>query len=146
MAKSKVGIGAGDISEKWNRRMKQSVPDIQKGIDGVTESPMEKAVAKQDKMLANVTAAISSGKWAAQTLKVNVADWKTKTKQKVGERLGGGVDAAMGKRRQFDTYLVNTLNGVLPEIAGMPDMTIEDQVNKVRRLMTHMHDNPYKGR
>ena len=146
MAKSKVGLGAADISEKWNRRMKQSVPDIQKGIDAVTESPMEKAVAKQDKMLANVTNAITSGKWAAETLKTNVADWRAKTKQKVAERLGGGVDAAMGKRRAFDTYLVNTLNSILPQVAAAPDMTIEDSVNRVRMVMVHMHENPYKGR
>lgn len=146
MAKRKVGLAASDISEKWNRRMKQSVPDIQKGINAVTESPMEKAVAKQDKMLANVTQAITSGKWAAQTLKTSVADWKTKTAQKVAERLGGGVDAAMDKRRPFDSYLVSTLNAILPAVADAPDMTIEDSVNRVRMVMMHMHENPYKGR
>lgn len=144
MSKSKVSLNAGDISDKWGRRMKGAVTDIQKGIEGVTESPTEKAADKQDKMLANLTAAVTDGKWAAGLRKVSLSDWKTKTSAKVGARLGQGVDEAMPKRKEFDTYLVSTLNTVLPTIADMPDMTIDDSVNRVRTLMEHMHNNPYK--
>lgn len=144
MSKMKVNLSAGDISTKWNTRMKQSVGDIQKGIDSITESPMEKAIASKDKMLQGVTAAINDGRWEAGLRKVSLADWKTKTKQKVSERLAGGVDGAMGKRREFDTWLVQTLNNVLPEIAAMPKMTIEDSANKARAMMMAMHENRYK--
>lgn len=146
MAKSRVAMSPGSISEKWNRRMKQSVGDIQRGIDSVQDNPMEAAAAKQDKMLQNLTAAVTGGRWAASLRGVNFTDWKNRTKQKVGERLAGGVDASMGKRQAFDTYLVNTLNGVLPQISEMPDMTLEDSVNRVRTLMEHMASNPFKGR
>jgi hypothetical protein len=144
MAKSKVGLTPDKISDKWGRNLKASVPYIQAGIDGVTESPMEKAAGKLDKALQNYSAAIASGRTANALKAVSTSDWKAKTKTKVGERMAGGVDQAMPKRKSFDSYLVNTLNGVLPEIAGMPDMSIDDQVNKVRRLMEHMHANPYK--
>jgi len=144
MAKMKVGLSAAEISDKWNRRMKGSVADIQRGIDGVTESPGEKAAAKSDKMLMNLTAAVTSGKWGNAVAAVPLGDWKAKTKEKVAQRLSGGVDGAMPKRAKFDAYLVSTLNGVLPEVAAMPDQTIEDSVNRVRRVMEHMHNNPYK--
>ena len=144
MAKSKVGLSPNEISAKWNRNMKNAVGDIQRGIDGVTESPGEKAAGKADKMLQNLTASITSGKWANAVSAVPLGDWKTKTKEKVAQRLAGGVDGAMPKRQTFDSYLVQTLNGVLPEVAAMPDMTIEDSVNRVRRVMEHMHNNPYK--
>jgi len=144
MAKTKVGLSPQEISNKWNRNMKNSVADIQRGIDGVSEAPGEKAAAKADKMLQNLTASVTSGKWAAQVAAVPLADWKTKTKEKVAQRLAGGVDGAMGKRQQFDQYLASTLNGVLPQVAAMPDMTIEDSVNRVRAVMEHMHNNPYK--
>lgn len=144
MSKTKVTLTPNDISDKWNRRMKGAVSDIQKGIDGVTESPMEKAASKKDKMLQNLTASVNNGKWEAGLRKVNLADWKQMTKEKVGARLGTGVDQAMNKRRTFDQYLVNQLNAVLPEIAQMPDMTLEDSVNRVRRVMEHMHNNPFK--
>jgi hypothetical protein len=144
MSKSKVSLSANQISDKWNRRMKGAVTDIQAGVDSVTENPAEKAIAKQDKMLQNLTKAVNDGRWANGLGKVTLNDWKTKTKEKVGQRLASGVDGAMAKRQKFDAYLVNTLNGVLPTIQNMPDMTFEDSVNRVRTVMEHMHNNPYK--
>jgi hypothetical protein len=144
MSKTKVNLSANEISDKWNKNTKASVSYIQAGIDKVTENPAEKAIAKQDKMIQNLTQAVNSGKWAAGLRGVSLADWKQQTKEKVGSRLASGVDGAMSKRQKFDAYLVNTLNGVLPEVANMPDMTLEDSVNKVRRVMEHMHNNPYK--
>lgn len=144
MSKTKVSLNANQISDKWNRRMKNSISDIQAGIDSVTENPAEKAIAKQDKMLQNLTKAVNDGKWAAGLGNVTLSDWKTKTKEKVGQRLASGVDGAMGKRQKFDAYLVNTMNQILPTVNKMPDMTFEDSVNKVRAVMEHMHNNPYK--
>lgn len=144
MSKEKVRASASDISKKWNRNLKHSVPDIVAGIDGVTEAPSAKAVEKQDKMLANLTAAVQDGTWAKRLGAVSLTDWKEKTKKKVAERMAGGVDGAMAKRQAFDSYNVNTLNAVLPEINAMPDMTIEDSVARVRKLMEHMAANPFK--
>lgn len=144
MSKTKVNLSASDISTKWNTRMKQSVSDIQKGIDSITENPAEKAIAAKDKMLQGITAAVNDGRWEAGLRKVSLADWKTKTKQKVGERLAGGVDGAMTKRREFDQWLVGTLNNVLPEIAAMPKMTIQDSINRASAMITAMHENRYK--
>jgi RNA processing factor Prp31 len=144
MSKSKVSLNANQISQKWNRRMKGAVSDIQAGVDAVTENPAEKAIQKQDKMLQNLTKAVNDGRWAAGLNNVSLSDWKSKTKEKVGQRLASGVDGAMDKRQKFDTYLVNTMNQILPTIQNMPDMTFEDSVNKVRAVMEHMHNNPYK--
>lgn len=144
MSKGKVSLNANQISDKWNRRMKGAITDIQAGVDAVTENPASKAIEKQDKMLQNLTKAVNDGRWANGLGKVTLSDWKQKTKEKVGQRLASGVDGAMGKRKEFDTYLVNTMNGILPQIQNMPDMTFEDSVNRVRAVMEHMHNNPYK--
>lgn len=144
MSKGKVSLNANQISDKWNRRMKGSVSDIQAGVDSVTENPAEKAIMKQDKMLQNLTKAVNDGRWAGGLRKVTLSDWKQKTKEKVGQRLASGVDGAMGKRQRFDAYLVDTMNQVLPQVQNMPDMTFEDSVNRVRAVMEHMHNNPYK--
>jgi hypothetical protein len=144
MSKDKVTLTGAQIADKWNRRMKGAITDIQTGIDAVTVSPTEQAAQKKDKMLQNVTAAVNNGRWEAGLRKVTLNDWKTKTKDKVAQRLSSGVDGSMDKRRAFDNYLVNSLNQVLPTIKTMPDLTIEDSVNRVRALMEHMHNNPYK--
>ena len=144
MSKTKVGLSPGDITDKWGRRLKGAVADITKGIDAVDTPPGEKAAAAQDKMLANTTEAIANGRWGRAVAKMPLAEWKNLTKTKVAQRLAGGVDGAMGKRREFDTYLASTINGVLPQIAAMPDQTIEDSKARVGAFMDHMHNNPYK--
>ena len=144
MSKSKVGLTPDKISGKWGRNLKHSVPDIITGLDGVTESPMAKAVEKKDKMLQNLTAAVQDGTWEKRLLSVSLEDWKKNTKEKVTTRMAGGVDAAMPKRKKFDSYLVSELNAVLPEIAGMRDMTLEDSKARVGKLMDHMAAHPYK--
>lgn len=145
MSKTRVGLSANQISDKWGRKMKSSISDIQTGIDGVTESPTEKAAAKKDKMIQNLNAAINNGRWENGLRNVTLADWKSKTKTKVAERMSSGVDAGMGKRQKFDAHNVATLNAILPEINSMPDMTLQDSINRVAVLMKHMADNPFKG-
>lgn len=144
MAKTRVGLSAADISNKWGNKLKGAVGDIQRGIDNVTENPAEKAIEAIPRMVAGVQQAAADGRIEAGLRQVNLNDWKTKTKEKVAQRLAGGVDAAMPKRRQFDQYLVQTLDSVLPSVAAMPKMTIEDGLNRVRAVVMHMHDNPYK--
>lgn len=144
MSKTKVSLTATQITEKWSRRMKGAVTDIQNGIDSVTESPMEKAAKKKDKMIQNLTAAVTSGRWEKGLLSVTLADWKQKTKDKVAARLSSGVDGAQQKRGKFDSWLVTTVNSILPQIASMPDMTIDDSVNRVSAFMKAMQANAFK--
>lgn len=144
MSKEKVRLSGGDITQKWMRNMGNAVNDIVDGINAVSESPAQKAIAAQDKMLQNVTQAITSGRWANQLGKVQLGDWKTKTAQKVRERLVGGVQAAQSKHQQFANWLVNRLNGVLPEINAMPDLTLNDSVARATRIITYMAEQKYK--
>lgn len=141
---TKVKLTPAELTDKWGRRTKASVTDIVAGINRVTESPAQKAIAKIDKMKTNLIASLDDGTWAKRLGAVSLDDWKAKTAAKVAERLAGGVDGATAKRQKFDTWLVGTLNEVLPKIDGMPDLTIEDSVNRVRTFMEHMHKAPYK--
>lgn len=145
MSKSKVSMPAAEISSKWNKNFKAGVSDAVKGIDRVTESPMEKAAAAQEKMLSKLNEAVTSGRWAGALSKVTLAAWKEKTKKKMTERAAGGADAAMDKRRSFDTWLANTLNGILPEIASMPDLTLSDSKARMDRQFDYMSEQKYKG-
>jgi len=145
MPKSKVSIDAGAISDKWARNTGNAVNDVVAAVDRVTENPAEKALAKKEKMVQNFNTAMSNGKYDSSMSKVTLTDWKTKTKEKVAARLASGVQAALPKRRAFDQHNVQVLNAILPEIAAMPDMTLQDQANKCMRLWQHMRDNSYKG-
>jgi hypothetical protein len=144
MSKSAVTLQPGQISTKWGTNLKQAMPSIQAGIDAVTVSPGEKAANAQDKYLNGVQRAVSGGRFAAGCRSFTLQDWKTRAKEKTQTRLSGGVDAAMPKRQRFDTWLVNTLNGLLPSIASMPDMTLEDSIARATAMIRGMAANPYK--
>jgi hypothetical protein len=144
MSKSRVTKTAQQITANWANGLKQNISKIQAGVNAVTESPMEKAASQQDKMLRGITAAVSSGRWAAGLRSVSLADWKTKTTTKIASSLSTGVDNAVQKHQRFAGYLVETLNAILPELANMPNNTIEDGINKVATLVRHMANNKYK--
>lgn len=144
MAREKVRLAPTDIASKWNRNLKASVNDIVAGVGRVTVSPGVAAVAKQEKMKANLMASIDDGTWANRLMAVPLSDWKDTTQKKVRERLSGGVEAAMPKRRAFDSWLVSRLNTVMPEIANMPDLTLEDGIARSAALIRHMAAERYK--
>lgn len=143
MSKTKVTVTPDQISTSWNTGMKSNVAKMQRGIAAVQDSPMEKAAAAQDTMLANLTQAVTSGKWAANLRKVPLAKWKEVTNAKIVTSLPAGVDAAMDKRRDFDRKLVAALDGVLPEIAAMPNATIQDSMARANKLMLYMHEHDF---
>lgn len=145
MSKEKVTLSPSEITEKWKTRMKGAIPDIVRGVERVTASPMEKAAEKGDKMKANLVASIDNGTWGKRLRAVSLADWKTKTAAKVQERMSGGVEAATGKHEKFAGWLVNRVNTGLAKIKGMPDMTLEDSVARVRTMMTTMAEKPFKS-
>lgn len=144
MSKNAVSLSPSAISDKWGKNLKQAVPFIQAGVDAVTVSPGEKAAAQQDKYLNRVQNAVSTGRYAAGQRSYTLTDWKTRTKDKVANRLAGGVDAAMVKRQKFDTWLVNRLNTLLPSIAGMPDLTLEDSIARMGAMIRGMAAEAYK--
>lgn len=63
--------------QNWQQGIAQGGAKYAAGINAVTESPMAAAAAQQDKMLANVTQAVTSGRWANALNNTSMAFWKT---------------------------------------------------------------------
>ena len=127
-------------SEKWRDHLKASTTEIQRGVEAVTVSPMELAAAKEDKYLAGVQDAVSSGKWRRGLLGVSLADWKTAMLTKGLQRLGLGADAAQPKVQSFFEELFPFQDRVVSTINAMPDTTFEDSVNRVTAYMRGMRE------
>lgn len=131
-------LTAAEFQEKHARRLKASVEDVRKGIDRVTESPTEKAAAKQDKMLTNLTAAVNSGKWAAGLKRVSLEDWKRQTRDVGVNRIAAGIDAAKPKVIAFAEDLLPHIDRGVSKLAGMPDVTLDDNINRMTTFVRHM--------
>jgi len=126
------------FQEKHARRLKASVEDVRQGIDRVTESPTEKAAAKQDKMLTNLTAAVNNGKWAAGLKRVTLEQWKKQTRDVGVNRIAAGIDAAKDKVVAFAEDLLPHIDRGQAKLAGMPDTTLDDNINRMTTFVRHM--------
>lgn len=133
-------LTATEFQEKHARRLKAAVEDVRIGIDRVTENPCEKAAAKQDKMLTNLTAAVSSGKWSAGLKRVSLEEWKRKARDIGVNRIAAGIDGAKEKVVSFAEVLLPHIDRGLEKIKGMPDLTLDDNINKMTSFIRHMAD------
>ena len=133
-------LTSAEFQEKHARRLKAAVEDVRKGIDRVTESPTEKAAAKQDKMLTNLTASVNSGKWAAGLKRVSLEDWKKKTRDVGVNRIAAGIDAAKSKVIAFAEELLPHIDRGQAKIKAMPDVTLDDNINRMVAFTRHMSE------
>lgn len=133
-------LTASEFQEKHARRLKAAVEDVRKGIDKVTESPTEKAAAKQDKMLTNLTAAVQSGKWSQGLKRVSLDDWKKKARDVGVNRIAAGIDAAKDKVTAFAEELLPHIDRQKAKISGMPDVTLDDNINRMNTFIRGMAD------
>jgi len=131
-------LTASEFQEKHARRLKASVEDVRKGIDRVTESPTEKAAARQDKMLSNLTASVQSGKWAAGLKRVTLEEWKSKARDIGVNRIAAGIDGAKAKVTNFAEQLLPHIDRQVAKITGMPDVTLDDNINRMTSFIRGM--------
>lgn len=131
-------LSSAEFREKHARRLKASTEDVRRGIDRVTESPTDKAAAKQDKMLTNLTAAVQSGKWAAGLKRVTLEDWKKKARDVGVNRIAAGIDAAAAKVEAFADVLLPHIDRGKEKIKTMPDVTLDDNINRMVAFSRHM--------
>ncbi|GAI78562.1 unnamed protein product, partial [marine sediment metagenome] len=106
----------------------------------MTENPCEKAAAKQDKMLANLTAAVQSGKWGAGLKRVSLEDWKTKARDIGVNRIAAGIDGAKDKVVAFAEQLLPHIDRQKAKIKAMPDVTLDDNINRMTSFIRGMAD------
>jgi len=115
-----------------------ALEDIRTGLGRVSESPTAKAAAKQDKMLAELTRAVQSGKWANGLKRVSLEAWRAAAIDKGLPRIAAGVAGAHDKMTDFGTQLFAYENTLLAKVAAMPDLTIEDAINRATYWIREM--------
>jgi hypothetical protein len=131
-------LTAAEFQDKHARRLKAAVEDVRKGIDRVTESPTAKAASKQDKMLTNLTASVTSGKWAAGLKRVSLEDWKRNARDIGVNRIAAGIDGAKDKVVAFAEELLPHIDRQMEKIKTMPDVTLDDNINRMTTFIRGM--------
>jgi hypothetical protein len=137
-------LTAKETQEKHARRLKGAIEDMRTGIEKVTSSPTAAAANKQDKMKAKIVAAIDSGKWANGLRSVSLEEWKEKITTKGLPRIATGIDGASGKVEKFYTQLLPHIDRVQADVKKMPDLTIEDSINRMSTFIRGMAKFSFK--
>lgn len=129
-----------EFQEKHARRLKAAVADMEKGVDAVTTSPTIAAANAQEKMLANLTRAVQSGKWKRRLESVTLDEWKTKMKTKGIPRVSAGIDAAKDKTIEFASELLPHIDTLQTKVKAMPNITLDDNINRMTMFVRGMAD------
>ena len=133
-------LTAAEATEKHARRLKGATEDIRRGVQRVTEAPGQAAAAKQEKFRQNLMAAIDSGKWARRVASVSLGEWQTLMADKGIPRIAAGVDASAGKIEDFFSQLFAHQEGLERKVQSMPDLTLEDSINRMTTWVRGMSE------
>ena len=131
-------LTAEEFADKHAKRLKAAGPEMRTGIERVTDSPMVKAAAKQDKMRTKLLAAIDDGTWAARLKGVSLEDWKRKMLDVGVGRVSAGIDAAHTKVVDFANQLLPAVDAAKRKIDAMPDLTLEDNISRMSEYVREM--------
>jgi len=101
---------------------------------------MAKAAAASDKMLANIMQAIQSGRWAAGLNRVSLSDWKAAATTKGVSRIAAGVQGSVAKQAAYYSELWPFMDTLQAEVDAMPNLSIEDSINRAAHYMRRMHE------
>lgn len=129
-----------EAAEKWGRRLKGSTEDIRRGVQRVRDAPGVRAAAKVEKMRERLVAKIDDGTWEERVSAVPLDEWKGKMLDKGIGRISAGVDAANGKQVEFFGQLFEHQERLQQQLEGMPDLSLEDNINRVTTFLRGMAD------
>jgi len=133
------------IGAKWRERAGAASGAYRDGVLAVRESPGVKAVAQEEKLVRNFTAAVKNGKWRKKLSKMSVTDWQTATAGKGADRFVTGVEAAEGKMTEFMRELIPHQKAIQSELASMPSLTQEQNIQRMVHNMKRMAQFQRKG-
>ena len=119
-----------EVAEKHARRTKAAVQDMVRGVQNVTINPAAVAITKKDKLVNNWNTAMQSGKWERGMKRVTLESWQASMVNKGAGRVAAGLDGAMPKTTAFFTELLPFQADLSKKIETLPDLTIEDSINR----------------
>ena len=127
-----------EVTTKQANRLKGSTEDIRRGIERVNVSPTSQAAGKIQKMRANLLAKIDDGTVEKRLRAVSLEDWKKRAASTGVNRISEGIDNAKDKQIAFYSKLLPAQDALKNTISGMPDMTLEDNINRMTTFIRGM--------
>jgi len=119
---------SAEVSAEWATRLGQSAEKVKAGVARVTENPMAKAAANEDKWFAGVQRAKSEGRFKRGLMKTSLEDWQRSIIEKGADRIAAGAAQAVPKMTAFFDKALPYMDNLKKEIDKMPSTTLEDNI------------------
>lgn len=125
---------AQEAAQRWVQNTSGATQRYTDGVNAVTTSPGQAAARQADLWAANVAAA--KQKFAANSAKVSLDQWKTAAVQKGAQRLASGVQAAQGN---YEQALGKLLPYIASAVQGLPARgNLEANINRMTGFVRKM--------
>lgn len=131
-------VTAAQWLSKWGTNLNAASQYITNGVNNVQTAPGQAAAAAQDRMLANLTAAVTSGRWAKAVSGVSLADWKNAMTTKAIPRIPQGVTAAQKSATATITNLLNAVDQAAATANAIPKGGLQQSIARATAFMTAM--------
>lgn len=137
-------VNAQQWLQKWGQNLNASGTYITAGVNAVQTAPGIAAAAAQDRMLTNLTAAITSGLWAKNVSSVSLSDWKNAMINKAIPRISQGVTSAQQTKSGVITQLLAAVDTAAAAAKALPKGNIEQSIARAAAFMRTMQQNAPK--
>lgn len=123
-----------EAAARWVQNTGGATQRYTDGVNAVTVSPGQAAARQADLWAANVAAAKS--KFAANSAKVSLDQWKTATVNKGAQRLSSGVQAAQGN---YEAALGKLLPYISSAVSSLPQRgNLEANIGRMTSFVRKM--------
>jgi len=133
-----IKITPEEFQEKHARRLKGAIEDMRSGVEKVDVAPTKLAGEKVAKMKQRLIAKIDDGTWQKRVQAVTLDEWKNKMIEKGLNRVSAGIDASAEKVKDFASQLIPAVSSAQSKIQNMPDITLEDSINRMNTFIREM--------
>lgn len=118
-----------DATSKWVEKLSAAGPEIEAGINRVTESPGALAAAQRQKWAQRVRE--TEQKWAERVGSVTLEDWRSAMKDLGVSRVAAGAQAKQGKYAKFAADFFPFLDQVRQRVRAMPSTTPQQRIARM---------------
>lgn len=118
------------VANRWAQNLAGASQKIAQGVAAVTESPGAKAAQAADLWQTRVSSADAKSRFATNTAKVSLTDWKQAMTNKGIPRISQGANDAKPKMTNFLQQFLPFVQNVADSVHQMPKNTLDDRINR----------------
>lgn len=139
----KVRVSASDGANAWQSGFGSAGAKYQRGVENVSSAPNAAAARALPRWIASVTSKDTQDRFVSRNNAVSLESWKSSTVQFGVPNLSRGAQKGQPKYAAFAGKFYPFLNGVLSKVSAMPNVTLQD---RIQRAVTLMQENSnFKG-